>query len=592
MLRFYWRSIIRKHLWQTLFIAALMLTSAIFQMGTIGLMVPLLEAVSNGGNTAPSWVLDLFRSALRAFGLVPTGNLIVFAVLVSASLMFVAYSGFMLVHQYLSSAAAEMLRRDTKLSLFQSFLFCRYDDIAQRGRGAILQDLNGPPSAAYTAIIRLSSLSTALLNVVTMLFLMLYLSWWATLLIGLLAIAGIYGTRQMIDRRSAAAGREIYRLQTEQSRLAVDSIDGIKIVKAYALEDRISNSLRTLLQAEIGSSLRLAFFRYLPAFLNEFAASIIVLILGGIALLRPSVGMSFPTLVAFLMAIRQCGAATATINSTIAELQTLRRSVEILDEVLEVLPPEKSGTRPVKNISKLRLVNVSLHYRSRQQVLEDINLTLKKGTVTALVGSTGAGKSSIANLITGLYQPSSGSILVDGVNLNDLNLVQWRQRLGYVSQDIFLFNTSIRNNIGLWNESVSQAEIEWAAGLAQLDDFVATLPEGYETQVGDRGLKLSGGQCQRIAIARAVILKPEVLLFDEATSALDNLTEKAVYEAMSALRQDAIVMAVAHRLSTIRDADQIIVLEGGRIVEAGTHESLILERGSYSKLYETESVRG
>jgi len=149
-----------------------------------------------------------------------------------------------------------------------------------------------------------------------------------------------------------------------------------------------------------------------------------------------------------------------------------------------------------------------------------------------------------------------------------------------------------RNNVALWNDAVFEAEIKWAAGLAQLHDFVATLPEGYDTVVGDRGLKLSGGQCQRIAIARAVILKPKVLLFDEATSALDNLTEKAVYEAMSALRKDAIVMAVAHRLSTIRDADQIVVLEAGRVVEAGTHESLILERGSYSKLYETESVRG
>jgi ABC-type multidrug transport system fused ATPase/permease subunit len=179
---------------------------------------------------------------------------------------------------------------------------------------------------------------------------------------------------------------------------------------------------------------------------------------------------------------------------------------------------------------------------------------------------------------------------VDGRDLAELDLSLWRKKLGYVPQDPFLFNTSIRNNIVLWDENISQQELDRVAELAQLREFIVSIPNGYETMVGDRGLEISGGQAQRIAIARAILRKPEVLVFDEATSALDNLTEKAVYEAIAALRRGAIVIVIAHRLSTIRDADQIVVLEGGNVVELGTHDSLVRDRGSYSRLYGTEAI--
>jgi len=206
--------------------------------------------------------------------------------------------------------------------------------------------------------------------------------------------------------------------------------------------------------------------------------------------------------------------------------------------------------------------------------------------VTAIVGSTGSGKSTIANLLIGLYEPQAGSILVNSVDLQALDLHAWRARVGYVSQDIFVFNATIKDNIALWDESLSQDQIEWAARTAQLHEFIASLPEGYETVVGDRGVRLSGGQCQRLAIARAILRRPEVLIFDEATSALDNLTERAVYDAINALHHEAIVIVIAHRLSTVREANQIIVLQGGRVIEVGTHDLLVGRRGVYAKLYE------
>ncbi|PYS56076.1 MAG: hypothetical protein DMG13_00925 [Acidobacteria bacterium] len=587
---FYWRSLIRENLRPIGLITFLMLASSLFQMGTIGLAVPLLEAVQKGGSTAPSRVLEIFRSALRRFGFVPDDQAVVLAVLAFASFVFVLYSGSLLLHQYLSAAIAERLRRDTKDRLFQRFLYCKYEDALDKGRGAILQDLTGPPNDVYTALIRLSSLFTALFNTAAMLLFMLYLSWWMTLLVGVLAMLGVYGTRRILDRRAQDAGRKIYKLHTDESGLAVDSVDGLKIIKAHRAEERISGRFRSLLEAGIQPSLHLALFRYLPAFINEFAASIIVVVFGCVVLFRPSFGLSFPILVAFLMAIRQCGASIANINATVVELQTLRRGVAAVAEAMQVTSPEKLGTRFISSVSEIRLEDVSVRYGSKEGILQGVNIALRKGTVTAIAGPTGAGKTTIAQLVSGLISPSSGTVWVNGIDLQDLDLRAWRTKIGYVSQDVFLFNASIRDNITLWDEHVSQADIESAAKLAQLHEFVETLPEGYLTSVGDRGLKLSGGQCQRIAIARAILIRPEILLLDEATSALDNLTEKAVYEAIRALRTEAIVVAVAHRLSTIRGADQIILLESGRIVETGTHQSLMIEGGPYSKLFETESV--
>jgi len=591
LLVFYWRSLIRPNFKPAVLISVLMLAGSLFQMGTIGLAVPLLEAVSNGGGNAPSRVLDVFRAFLRTVGFTPTNQTVVLAVLAFASVLFVLYSAFLLLHQYLSAAIAEKLRRETKFNLFRHFLSGAYLDVSRRGRGAILQDLTGPPGAVYTAVIRLSTLFTAIFNTAALLIFMMYMSWWATIAIGVVALGGIYGTRRILDRHAESAGRELYALQTDESKVVVDAIDGLKVVKCHAVEDRIGKRLKGLLQGEVRPSLRMAFFRYLPSFLNEFAASVIVILFGAIALFRPSLGLSFPILVGFLMAIRQCGGAIANINANIVELQTLRRGVEILNEVLETAPSEKSGVRTIDRVSEVRLKNVSVQYDSDSLILSGINLTLTRGTITAIVGPTGAGKSTIAQLIAGLILPSAGALTVGGIDIRDLNLAEWRKKIGYVFQDVFLFNSSIRDNIALWMEGVSQADIEAAARLAQLHDFVASLPEGYDTVVGDRGLRLSGGECQRIAIARAVLVRPAILILDEATSALDNLTEKAVYQAMNALRGEAIVLAIAHRLSTVKDADQIVVLESGRIVQTGTHASLIVEGGSYSKLFELESVR-
>lgn len=557
-------------------------------MITVGLSVPLVDALTNPSGASRSQVIASVRKVLIFLGVSHSANVIILSLFVLGGVLFITRSALSLIQQYFTARMAHKVRRRTKFALFESSLRSRYEDQSKRDRGAILHDINIPAGAMYNAITSLGSLVTGLFNAVLLIALMVYLSWWAALMVSVIAICGVHGLQVILDRRAYFYGRVVYELQREIAKVEVDSIDGLKVVKAGVLESKMVDRQQSLLMAEERPMLRGVLLRSAPSFINELGSSLTLLTLGGITFLLPSMGMHFSTLVAFLLAIRRVSPAMASINVASVDLNRARRDLEVVNEVLHLIPWEKHGQRSVGKVKELRLADVSFYYESRPEewVVKGIDLVMRRGTVTALVGPTGSGKSTIANLLVGLYAPRSGALFVNDVDLQLLDLTAWRRKIGYVSQDTYLFNATLRENIVLWDETVSQQELEWAARVAQLHDFVLTLPDGYDTIVGDRGLRLSGGQCQRVAIARAVLRRPEVLIFDEATSALDNLTESAVYEAISALRRDTIVMIIAHRLSTIKDADQIAVLWLGKVIEVGAHETLMSMGGAYADLYQ------
>lgn len=586
-LRLYWRVAVRPYRPQALSILVLMLVGAAMDVAVVGLTVPLLDALTDQGRAARNHVVMAAATVLRGAGIDPSMGHVVFTLLVVASLLFVTRSVVSLWSHYRTVAIAVNLRRTIKVVLFEKFLHAQYEEVSKRARGAVANDINTPAEAFCGAIVNLSSFFTGMFNSLLMIALLFYLSWWCTLLIGVLAVGGVLGWRRFADRRSAAHGRTLYRLHGEQNKLQVDAIDGLKVVKSHGLEPWILQRQDGLSAAEWYPELRFMLLRDAPAVVHEVIAATIVLGLGVATFLFPSLGIRFSMLAAFLVAIRRIAPAIASMTKASVTLNREKRNFEVFEEVVHAMPQESRGGQPVGRVEEVQLDSVEFSYASRPTttVLNRVSLSMRTGTVTAVVGSTGSGKSTIANLLVGLYEPRAGSIRINGVDLRRLDLAAWRRRVGYVCQDVFVFNASIRENLALGDDALPPAQIEWAARVAQLHEFILSLPDGYDTVVGDRGLRLSGGQCQRLAIARAIMRRPEALIFDEATSALDNLTERAVYDAISALRQDAVVIVIAHRLSTVRDADQIIVMQAGEMVERGTHESLMQQQGVYASLY-------
>src|SRR3972149_1635571 len=441
MLSFYWRVVVRPHLRQVLLIFSLMIVGALLEVVTVGLAVPLLDAVTQSERASGNRVLIWAKQFLKWGGFSPSNNLVIASMLAAASLLFLIRGGFTLLQEYLTAVAAHRLRRETRSALLERFLYARYEDLSRRGRGAILHDINGPSNAVYSTIIELGRLVAGVLNSVVLLLLMFYLSWWATLLIGFMVVCVVQGLRRVMDLRSRISGQ---------------ALDGLKVVKGYGLQDRLVQKQRSLLTAEIRPTLQLVLFQRTPFFLNEMTACFIVLVLGSIAFLWPSAGMNFSTLVVFLVAIRRASPAIASVNTNLVDLNKSRRGVEVIDEVLYITPPEGEGRKTVSRVEEIRLKDLSFSYSARPEhwVLQNIDLSMKRGTVTAIVGSTGAGQSTLANLLIGLYRPATRVILVNATDLGELKLQTWRKSVGYVSQDTFLFNATLRENITLWDPDV------------------------------------------------------------------------------------------------------------------------------------------
>jgi subfamily B ATP-binding cassette protein MsbA len=238
---------------------------------------------------------------------------------------------------------------------------------------------------------------------------------------------------------------------------------------------------------------------------------------------------------------------------------------------------------------RIRFENVSFSYPgAEEQALSEISLEIKRGETVALVGSSGAGKSTLADLLPRFYDPSEGRITFDGKDLREFSLRSVRRAMGVVSQDTFLFNNSIRYNLMYGSEEKTETDLIDAAKRANAYEFIVNMPEGFDTQVGERGVMLSGGQRQRLAIARALLRNPDILILDEATSALDTVSERLVQQAIEELCNDRTTLVIAHRLSTIRNADKIVVMEKGRIVEVGSHSELIEKGSAYASLYDAQ----
>ncbi len=297
------------------------------------------------------------------------------------------------------------------------------------------------------------------------------------------------------------------------------------------------------------------------------------------------------TLLTFIYALLRLVPVVQQMNQTATGITECYGSLTKVKELLETgnKPYFKNGTRSFTGLKQsIEFQSVSFGYDDDSPVLYDISLEMKKGQTTALVGSSGAGKTTLAALVPRFYDPQQGQILLDGVNVRDFEIGSLRRRIAIVSQETFIFNTSVRENIAYGLDEVADEAIWRAAKLANALDFILQLPQGFDTQLGDRGANLSGGQRQRISIARALLRDPEILILDEATSALDSMSEQLIQKALEEISVNRTVIAIAHRLSTIAHADKVVVLEQGRVVEQGNYQELLAQKGKLWQYYQVQ----
>ena len=374
-----------------------------------------------------------------------------------------------------------------------------------------------------------------------------------------------------------------------------DNISGMKEIQAFAKEDyegkRMKDYCKYYSSVNIKANFAAAIFHPSVEFLTSMG-SVLVMGIGGTLALRNV--LTTADVVGFFMYLSLFYTPLTTLARTVEDIQNAfaggERVLEILDEESDV--KEKENAISIgRSKGNIEFENVSFYYKENEPVLKNVSFKVDSGKMIAFVGATGVGKSTIVSLIERFYDPIDGKILLDGNDISDLTLKNLRDNISIVLQDVFLFNGTIYDNIAYGNPIASKEDVLKASKIARADDFIREMPDGYSTMIGERGVRLSGGQKQRIAIARAVLKDSPVLVLDEATSAVDNETEALIQQAIDELAQTRTIIVIAHRLSTVMKADNIIVLENGEIAEEGTHEELLAKGGIYARLSKINTTK-
>lgn len=503
-------------------------------------------------------------------------------------LVFLVKTIFTLLREILTSYFASRIHYQVRNEVMDRYADAHYQYILDNQQGTLLYNSLEAPGAVPGVMDVGSKMATAIIKSAVIIALLVSILPLAALALVVAAVIYYAAMHYLSNRVSFGLGVAKTNASTSQTIITNEFLSGFRQIITLNVAKfwmgKLDKEYRTLRSVEVKE----AAWNAVPRPVMELSA--LVLLLGlilAIWISNPgSVAGSLPKVGVFGVALAQLMQPLTSLGTLRMKLMTM---LPVLDRIYEVitgpLPRRTSGGRELTDFSEsIVFNNVSFGYRGREPLFHDLNLKFEKGTVTAIVGSSGAGKTTIINLILGLFQPTGGNITVDGIPLQDIEQESWFNKIGFVSQEAFTYHASVSENILFGRDFHSTESVIEAAKFANAHEFISELPQGYDTVVGERGMKVSGGQQQRLAIARALLNSPEILIFDEATSNLDSISERTVQEAINGVSQDRTVIMIAHRLSTVSHADKILVFDGGRLVEQGRHEELLSLNGYYSQL--------
>jgi ATP-binding cassette, subfamily B, bacterial MsbA len=472
--------------------------------------------------------------------------------------------------------------------IFEQLQSLRLSYFSQTNSGELINVLTTEIERIKQSFSGAAFLFTRILTICVYFIVMFSISWQLSI-ISVLIFALLGVGLSTLNKRVRETSFGISSANAKFTAIAVEFINGIRTVQAFSTQEFERQRFYQASTNQLNAAIKVVMAWTMVRPIAEGVATTVLISL--IVISFTTFTLPVASLLTFFFVLVRVIPNIQDINGTFAALNTLQGSLENIRAILQTddKPYLRNGKLKFPGLKRsIDLVSVDFGYTADNIVLSNITLTIERGKTTALVGSSGAGKTTLADLIPRFYDPTQGQILVDGIDLQKLEINSFRRKMAIVSQDTFIFNASIRDNIVYGTAGASEAEIREVARLANALEFIEQMPQGLDTNLGDRGVRLSGGQRQRIAIARALLRNPEILILDEATSALDSVSERLIQESLEKLSQGKTVIAIAHRLSTIAKADKVVVLEQGRIVEQGGYQELLELKGKLWKYHQMQ----
>ena len=486
--------------------------------------------------------------------------------------------------------------RDMRRELYNKILTLPLGFFSQERKGDIIARMSGDINEVESSI--MSTLDMLLKNPILIIFYMgtLIITSWQLTVFTIVVAPLLIWLMSALGRTLKKKSLQAQALWSDTMSQLEETLGGLRVIKAFVAEDKMQTRFNDVTEAVKKKTGRVATRQALAHPMSEFLGTVLIAIVlgfGGTVILSEKAWFDAPTFIFYMVILysvinplKDFAKAGYNIPKGMASMERVNKILETKSSIKEA--PNASDVTGFND--EITFSNVSFSYDEDRKILDDINLTVKKGTTVAIVGESGAGKSTLVDLIPRFYDVTGGSIKIDGTDIRDMKIHSLRSLMGNVNQEPILFNDTIFNNIAFGVEGATMEQVIAAAKIANAHDFIMEKEDGYNTNIGDRGMRLSGGQRQRLSIARAILKNPPILILDEATASLDTESEKLVQEALDRLMSTRTTIAIAHRLSTIKNSDEIIVMHEGHIVERGKHEELLALNGYYKKLTDMQSL--